>query len=500
MNIVQLFLDAAGRNPQKPAIIDSKGEISFGQLAEEVRDTAAHFERQGLKSGDRVLVFIPMGIDLYRVVLALFYLGATAVFLDEWSSMDRLKVACRLADCKGFIGTWKSRLLGFFIKDIRQIPLKLKLEGAGTNSQFEVKQVSKEHTALITFTTGSTGIPKAADRSHGFLAQQFKALSKEIQPLETDIDMPVLPIVLFLNLGIGSTSVIADFNGRKPESFNGEKISQQLLRHKVNRIIASPYFVRRLAEYQNNSAGTLPQLKKIYTGGAPVFPSEAALYQEALPEQEIHIVYGSTEAEPISSISMSDLLAQASDLPLGLAVGQVFEDTDLRILPIKQEALGPYSIEEFESLSLTGPQLGEIVVSGDHVLSRYYKNPQAFKENKIEVEGKVWHRTGDSGRLIKEQLFLSGRCQQLIWDGLQYHSNFVIENQLLQIPEIALGTLMDLGGELVLVVETMLKLEDLSPRLQDFQFDRIAILKRIPRDPRHNSKIDYGKLKQILTS
>ncbi|NJM17110.1 MAG: hypothetical protein HC896_18550 [Bacteroidales bacterium] len=79
-----------------------------------------------------------------------------------------------------------------------------------------MSNVEPHATALITFTTGSTGTPKAADRSHAFLKEQFNALLDEIKPSANDVDMPVLPIVLFVNLGVGCTSVIADFNVAEP--------------------------------------------------------------------------------------------------------------------------------------------------------------------------------------------------------------------------------------------------------------------------------------------
>ena len=82
--------------------------------------------------------------------------------------------------------------------------------------------------ALITFTTGSTGTPKAALRSHVFLNEQFKALLHEIQPKPTDIDMPILPIVLFVNLGVGCTSIIADYKQTKPNNLDPKKIINQL--------------------------------------------------------------------------------------------------------------------------------------------------------------------------------------------------------------------------------------------------------------------------------
>lgn len=95
--------------------------------------------------------------------------------------------------------------------------------------------------------------------------------------------MPVLPIVLLINLGAGCTSTIADFKAGKPESMNPGKIIKQIQEHKVTRLVSSPFFVKQLAKYISENALSVPYLKKIFTGGAPVFPLEAELYHQAFP-------------------------------------------------------------------------------------------------------------------------------------------------------------------------------------------------------------------------
>lgn len=497
MNITELFLAAAKSYPDKPAIISNKAEISYARLEEEVLQTAAYFQAKGLKPGDRVLVFVPMSIDLYRIVLALFYSGATAVFLDEWISVERLKVCCRLADCKAFVGVPKARILGWFLKDIRRIPLKLALKGKLKTST-PMQDLDEEASALITFTTGSSGTPKAADRSHAFLKHQFNALKLEIDPKVEDVDMPVLPIVLFMNLGMGCTSVIAKFNAKKAEQLNGQVIQAQIDRHKVNRITASPFFIKRLADSALGSKHSYKSIEKVFTGGAPVFPSEAQLYQKAFPNAAINIVYGSTEAEPISSISASELSQSPANLPDGLPVGQPFSKTELRIIEIKAEAISVASENELEQLEIAEGEIGEIIVAGDHVLKSYFQNDAAFKRNKIKTNTRLWHRTGDSGRMLNNRLYLTGPCKELIPLDKSYISTFLMEYQLEQIPGIDRGTLILHQQQKVLLLETKLRETQLQAALKDLDYDRFKSLEKIPRDPRHNSKIDYAKLRTML--
>ncbi|MBL0098614.1 MAG: AMP-binding protein [Bacteroidetes bacterium] len=134
---------------------------------------------------------------------------------------------------------------------------------------------------IITFTTGSTGIPKAAKRTLGFLKAQFDVLLPETQTRDQEIDMPVLPIVLLMNFGTGTTSVIADFNARKPDTLQPENVLKQLRKYQVTRIIASPFFIKQIAKHLISTKAKTPNLTRIITGGAPVFTAEATIYCEA---------------------------------------------------------------------------------------------------------------------------------------------------------------------------------------------------------------------------
>ncbi len=501
-NIVQHFLQAAEKYPNHIALIEGDNSITYKHLAMEVKQMASYYRHEGIKSGDRVMVFIPMSIHLYRSVLSLFYIGATAVFLDEWVGKKRLEYCTELAHCKAFIGGWKLKAMALISKPLYNIPLWLE-PGAYKYYQSDerIELVPQEHTALLTFTTGSTGSPKAAQRSHSFLNEQFKVLKDKIKPYASDVAMPVLPIVLLCNLGVGACSIIADYPSRKPETFKAANTVKTLLKNKVNRITSSPFFAKKIAEHclQNNIE--LPFLRNLFTGGAPVFPEEASTYLAAFPSTDIQIVYGSTEAEPISSISAQKLLAEKT-LNKGLNVGSVYYKTELKIIPIKMEALNFECKDELNNFELKAGEIGEIIVSGDHVLKSYFKAPDAWKQNKIMVGNKLWHRTGDSGFVDKEgKLYLCGRTKQLIKQSNgEYLSPFVLEGRLQEINEISIGTILQKNDGLMILAETksnsnkeliLTKIKKLLPS----GIKEIKLVDLIPRDPRHHSKIDYEKLK-----
>lgn len=501
-NIAGLFYEAASKYPDNIAIIHNAKKISYRDLEKDILKTATYFKAKGIGKGDRVLIFIPMSIDLYRVVLALFSIGAVVVFLDEWVNKKRMELCCSIAQCKGFIGITKAQILRFFSKELRSIPVNLKInshKNIELNSKADLIDLSSpEDTALITFTTGSTGTPKAAKRTHGFLKEQFNALIEKIEPRPEDVDMPVLPIVLLINLGIGTTSVITDYKASKPKKFDPQKVIHEITSNKVNRLTASPFFIKELSKYVVTQKIELSSINKLFTGGAPVFPNEAVLYEKAFPKTTIQIVYGSTEAEPISSVKSSELILETEiSLTKGLLVGVPYHKAEVKIIPITNEEIGINSMSEL--MECPDNEIGEIIVAGPHVLKEYYNNNKALKRNKIFADEKVYHRTGDSGFINEDgKLYLTGRCSTLFKQNEKYVSPFLWENYFQNINGVETGTVLNKNNFTIAILELnnesqKLKIEETLKRLP-IKIDTVIFLKKIPRDPRHNSKIDYEKL------
>ncbi len=499
-NISALFFKRAAEQPNVLAIRDGAETRTYGVFAAEVRATAAYFTELGIQKNDRVLVFVPMGLDLYRVVMALFQIGATAVFLDEWVGLDRLRLCCNLADCKAFIAPLKFRWIGFFIPEIRKIPIKPRLRVDLLKQTEALADCGEDDTALITFTTGSTGTPKAARRTHAFLGHQFRVLAAKMASEPGTVVMTTLPIVLLINFGTGASSVVARFSPKKAHRLKADVILKEMAANQVHTLIASPYFVQKLAESVADQ--TVPTLKKVFTGGGPVFPPEAALFQKAFPTAAIQVVYGSTEAEPIAGVSVEQLLDN-SDLVEqgGLCVGTPDLNIRLEIIEIKEAII---TGNELEVLRLPQGSIGEIIVAGDHVLKSYFNNEAAFQRNKImDHQGVIWHRTGDAGFVGTDGLlYLCGRCNQMIFRYGHWISPFIWESVFVQSGLVARGTVLEWEGQLVAVVQSKpgtLKVPDATLiAVLPEPVDRIIWLKKLPLDPRHHTKIDYEGLKKQM--
>jgi acyl-CoA synthetase (AMP-forming)/AMP-acid ligase II len=525
-NVLDVLRQVALRVPDRPALIMESGAISFGDLWDRVGRAAAGLRRLGLEPGERAIVMIPMSIDLYVAMLALLEMGAVAVFVDPWIGRRQIAAFAAFAEPRAWLGIGKSHLLRLLDPRLRGIPLTVTtgwhlgpwparcsladLEEGTEESA--VHPVSPDDPALITFTTGSSGEPKGANRTHRFLLAQRAALAAEFPAAEGDVEMTMFPVFALNNLAAGVPSVVPAMDFRRVDRVDAARVLAQMRQHDVTTCTASPPFFDRLAAAVERRPVERPILRRLLTGGAPVSDAQLRTWRLAFPETEILVAYGSTEAEPVAHLTAEERLAaanpahpQAPGYCAGRPIGRI------RAKVARIEA-GPIALgaEGWAAWELPAGEIGELIVSGDHVCRDYYRNPRAVSENKIADGEAVWHRMGDTGSFDAEGRFwLAGRVHSTIRrGGALVHPQLVEQAACGEDPRIrriaAVGVPdPDLGERVVLVVETEEEgIEgEIAARVAaaGLVADEILLIAtQLPVDPRHNSKIDYGKLRERL--
>jgi acyl-CoA synthetase (AMP-forming)/AMP-acid ligase II len=522
MNIAQILHAHARAAPLQPAIIDTRygrcRRTTFAQLDEQAARAAGLLWELGLRPGDAVLVFQPMSAELYVALAALFRLGLVGTFLDPAAGLEHVERCCALNRPKAFIGCSTAHLLRLRSGAVRAIPRKLVIgpplpgavawsRAARTPPYPDILACDPSSPALLTFTSGSTGAPRAIVRSHGFLLAQDRVLAEILELRPGEIDLATLPIVLLANLASRVTSVIANADLRRPDAIRAGPVIAQIREHQISRAAASPAFFERLMSYCAERRITLPSLRKLFSGGAPVLPRLLHQMQATAPHAEVVSVYGSTEAEPIAHIACGDMQPkdfQAMAEGRGLLAGKPVAAVQLRILRDQWgSAVGPYTEAKFAAECLPPGQAGEIVVSGPHVLTGYLHG-DGDRETKFRVGETIWHRTGDAGYLDEcNRLWLLGRCAARVTDrhGVLYPLG--AEMVACQDPRVRRAALGNHAGRRVLALESnswwwLPNLLELTRRLAWAEIDELRMYRRLPVDARHNAKIDYPRLVRLL--
>lgn len=520
MNIAAVLHRQATEHPDAPALIDGhhgRDRItSFAELEEATARGAALLRKSGLKQGDTVLVFQPMSLELYTALLAIFRLGMTAMFLDPSAGRQHIERCCAILRPAALIASPKAHLLRLVSPALRRIPRLFAfgrlVPGAIPWSRANllppetcVSSCPPDTPALITFTSGSTGLPKAVVRSHGFLVEQHRVLEKAIALVPGEIDLCTLPVFVLANLASGVTSLIPDADLRRPGSIDPAPVLGQIDRFRPSRTVASPAFLERLCDGCGRSGRQIEGFHHVFTGGAPVFPDYLDRFAKVFPGAAIVAVYGSTEAEPISHIARDEMTEQ--DMALmeaggGLLAGEPVSDIRIRIVVAEWGVpLGPFSAAQFEGICLAAGEDGEIAVSGGHVLKGYLDGV-GDEETKFRVAGEIWHRTGDWGYFDgRGRLWLLGRAAAVINDERGTLHPFAVECAARQHPAVVRTALLGRNGRRILFVQPKQGKEvdgaALRDRLAWADLDEVRELREIPLDRRHNAKVDYGRLAEL---
>jgi acyl-CoA synthetase (AMP-forming)/AMP-acid ligase II len=515
VNLIEVLRQQAEVFPQAPAIIEKKRTVTFGELLELSGKAAAFLSKEGIKAGDPILVLQPMSIELYVALLAIFRLGAIAMFLDPSAGRKHIEQCCEISPPRALIALGKAHLLRLISPALRKIPLKFSIgasvPGALNWKKIEkmavfdpsIRQSSPEEAALLTFTSGSTGMPKAAVRSHGFLLTQHGVLVQSLELKPGEVDLTTLPIFVLANLASGVTSLLPDTDLRHPGKIDPVPVLDQIKIFSPSRTVASPALLERLADYCLDKGEKIPSFLFIFSGGAPVFPSLLDKLQKVAPSASVFAAYGSTEAEPIAHIARSEISPNDFALMLdgnGLLVGPPIPSIRLAVVPDRWgERMGPFNNVEFEKSFLDPGEFGEIVVAGDHVMKGYL-NGEGDEETKFKVDDDVWHRTGDAGALdTLGRVWLFGRCSARIEDERGKVYPFAVECALDREPGIQRAAFLSVGKKRVLAVEKKESCGEISfDSLEWAHIDRVVLCKKIPVDKRHNAKIDYPALYRIV--
>jgi len=522
MNIHHLFEDALHRAAARPALIAGIGKkrrtVTFEDLDQYVDVVVTTLNERGLRAGDRVLLAVPISIDTYIVMLALIKGGMVIMHIDPAHGLSKVAQILKAWPPAAIVASKPILMFGLLFRELRCIQKRFvvggRLRGATSlrndresHASVPVTVRSAADPAILSFTSGSTGQPKALIRTHGFLRKQMEILNRLAKTSADDIDFVAMPMFVLFNLANRITSILPACNMKHPGRADPRIVLNQLWSENATRMVASPALLERLADHCLVQKQTIPELRCISTGGGPVGTTLPQRLRAIAPNAIIKTVYGSTEAEPIASIedqqvSVADRASTREGA--GLLVGNPVRGCAVRIIQCQPGcAFGPLTDEAFANLCLAAGATGEIVVSGEHVISGY-ADPVRDGDTKIQVQDTVWHRTGDAGYFdAAGRLWLLGRCAAALSDYRGTVYPFQVEYAVSAVRGIRRAALIEKDGDRVLVLETSGRefrsnCAEAAKCVARFEIDRIVTVHRIPVDRRHDAKVDYPELGRLL--
>ena len=393
-------------------------ERSFAELEAEASATVHYFLAKGIRRGSRVLLMLRPGLDLIRIVFALFKMGAVPIVIDPGMGLKKFLRCVRHSKPTALVGIapalWSARL---FRPSFRGIDIKIcvgrgyekQIGGFKSHGAFEVVDSAEDELAAILFTSGSTGAAKGVLYEHGMFLAQVDAIRRQYAIEPGEVDLPMLPVFALFNPALGMCTVVPDMNPSRPASVDPERIVRAIQQNSVTNSFGSPALWIKIARYCERKSITFPTIRRILMAGAPVPPALMAKMRAIIPNGEIHTPYGATEALPVSSISATEVLGQTAvrtQKGEGTCVGRPLPNVLVRIV---EPTDGPIATIE-KVVDLPAGSIGEIIVQGASVTRGYDYLPEADADSKIVDGAELWHRMGDMGWLDdSERLWFCGR-------------------------------------------------------------------------------------------
>jgi acyl-CoA synthetase (AMP-forming)/AMP-acid ligase II len=432
INVAEVFRRSAARQPERVALAlaDANGrtrEFTYDQL-ERWSDGYAHgFTAAGLSRGDRVLLLMRPDADFIALALGMLKAGLVVVLVDPGMDRTTLLGCIESASPAAMVGVPPAHVLALLgrraFASVRKrwlagwpaLPGAIEKLRSKNGLPFPGVDAGPDGTAAVVFTTGSTGAPKGVVYTHGNYIAQLELLRDRFAIQPGEIALPgYLPFAI-LCLCLGSTCVVPSFNPARPASVEPARVLELVRRYRPSYGLGSPAFWGRIGAHCDVPGEKLDGFRLLLLFGAEVHESILLKLRSAMPDgAEIHTPYGSTEAQPITTISDRELLSpplRERRSTLGICVGRPFDGVDLGVIPVTDEPLDRIDLASMHS----DGSIGEVVVRGAMVTRQYFAQPTQDRLHKIESDAGRWHRMGDCGSIDDQgRLWLAGRKSQRI--------------------------------------------------------------------------------------
>jgi fatty-acyl-CoA synthase len=272
----------------------------------------------------------------------------------------------------------------------------------------------------LCFTSGTTGDPKGVTYTHrGNFLHMLRQLQADVSGLTSnDVVLPVVPMFHANAWGLPFSAPAAGaklvFPGRETD---GASLSRLIADEGVTIAVGVPTVWLGLLDYLDANGLSVPSLKRVMVGGAPMPP---ALMQR-MEERGIAVqtTWGMTELSPLGTA------AAPGDERTAATAGRPAIGIDLMLA----DHSGAPLVEQ------RGIE-GHLWVRGSSVVDRYFGQTQSATRN-------GWFETGDLAVLNDAgQLFITGRAKDLIKSGGEWINPAEIEAILTGLPEIALAAVV----------------------------------------------------------
>jgi long-chain acyl-CoA synthetase len=397
---------AAERQPQKTAIIGKDEELTFSTLIHRVHALAAHLQKEGVRQGDRVGVFLPNTTAIALSYYATQKIGAVSVILDARLRGKELQRVLEDADPKLLIV--HSQLLleaQEALKSMESPPLWI-VNGEGDrrfenrfiapSSQLSLPHLGADDDALILYTSGTTGEPKGVVLSYKNLAQ-YPRVMREMQITDgSTIRGCILPMSHIVGPLVCNEVADKGFTLIIFDQINPVTLLEGIQRHRITVFEAVPIVFQLLLGVRNLQDYDTSSVKIAAMMGTSVPLPLLRAFKSAQPHIKVIQGYGLTETSP-----MITLVEPVRAVEKMGSIGRAVPGVEVKIV-------------DKNGTEITAGEPGEIITRGPHVMTGYFRKPDATAARIRDG----WLYTGDISKREDDGYYYHlGRSDDMIITG-----------------------------------------------------------------------------------
>lgn len=433
-NLGQILVFSASKYPSKPAIIFGQKKISFSELNLFTDRLAQGLRGLGVVKSDRVALLLDNSPHFIISYFAIVKLGAIVVPVNHMFKYEEASYV--ISDSKASVLITSSPYLDMAFKikanftTLKHI-LTTSKEEKNTPSIYEWiydpsrifngEEIARDDTAVVLYTSGTTGRPKGAMLSHGNLISNVVASKEVIKAKRKDSVVCILPlfhsfaatVCMLLPFYAGASMILM----KSARPF--KRTIRAIFKNKVRIFVGIPSLYNILNEVR------LPRLIdsflmrfllpiRLCVSGAAALP--VPTWEKFQKRFRVPLLegYGLTEASPVVSLN------PYRGINKGGSVGLPLNGVEVAIAGKNGEILGV-------------GEVGEILVKGPNVMKGYLNNPDSTNE----AIKNGWLYTGDLGKRDSDgYIYIAGRKKDMVnVRGLNVYPR-EIEDLLCQHPDV----------------------------------------------------------------
>jgi len=384
LNLGCILQASAASRPDSTVLRLGESSMSYGELDAAARGVAAALLERGVQPNDTVAVLIPNVPEFTIAYFGILYAGAAVVPINVLASAPEVDYFLRDSKAKLLIAHTSFNDVGSKGAEIAGVPFVSAGDaGPGTLAEMMASDgvtglfpTSADDTAVILYTSGTTGKPKGAELSHSNVMLNCSIVAPKLVPLPAGEANYLATLPLFHSFGqtaVQNACIATGGSFSLLPRFDPGQALEIIERDRINVFAGVPTMYFGMLHHEGDRSYDVSSLEVCLTGGAPM-PVEVMSDFEKKFGVTILEGYGLSETSPIASFGAFDRPRKAG------SIGYPVWGVELQIADEQGEAL-------------PDGERGEICIRGHNVMKGYLDRPEATAE---AFEG-GWFHTGDIG-------------------------------------------------------------------------------------------------------